>query len=317
MLIHQISQLTGRSAALLAKVLELMPIFQVAEFRNEPSYFANFPDKSTFSGSAARAENQPLARDAQRPAPAPVNQALYGRELAIDDLRIQDARILSSPDLLKNFSQNQLLSLMIQLFGEVENDLIQGTGLNNQMLGLFNFVKDAAAGGQTAALGFTGAEQAAMNYELGLKLDNIDDQDAFVELIMRKLVEVPGANAILVNSFLGARMTMIAKRKGMLGTTDTNFNVPIDTWAGRPLVILPGNAITQTETDGLNNDCTSLAIVRFSEALGVCYGTNSGFLFTDFPETDVQPNQIARLQLFTNLVVEKSNAFRRISRIRL
>ncbi len=317
MKIQQVSQLTGRSAILLAKILELFPLLQFAEFRENTSYFPTIPDKSTFSGSAARAEGSAIQRDAQKPTATGVNLALYGRELAIDDVRKMDTRIAGSPAMLKNFSDNQLLALAIQLFTEVENDMIQGTATSNQMLGLFNFIKDAAAGGQTAALGFTAAEQAAMNYNVNLKLDNIDDQDTFCELLMKKIVEVPGANAIILNYNSYARLTSISKRKGFAGESVNTFGIPTKTFNGIPMVPVPVTTITQTESDGTNSDCTSIAVVRFSEALGVCYPTNSGFLFTDFNEAEVNPNGIARLQFFGNLVVEKSNAVRRLSRIRL
>ena len=317
MLIHEVSQLTGRSSGLLATVLKLAPIFQAAQFRLNPSYFATIPDKSTFAGSAARAEGSPIQRDAQKPTPTGVNLALYGRELSIDDLRLEDVRVTGSPQLLLNFADNQLLSLAIQIFQEVEIDMFQGLGTSNQMLGLFQLVKDALAAGQTAALGFTTAELAAMNSNVSLKLDNIDDQDAFVELLIKKLVEVPGANALVMNQNMYARMTTIGKRKGLLAESPNTFGVPNDTFNRVPMIAVPTTTITQTESDGTNNDCTSIGIVRFAETLGTCFATNSGFKFTDFKDAEVNPNGIARLQIFIQSVIEKSNSFRRLSRIRL
>ncbi|MCS7054451.1 MAG: hypothetical protein NZM09_12080 [Ignavibacterium sp.] len=317
MKIDQISSLTGRAANLLSKMLELAPLLQYAEFRKDYSTGINVPDKSTFTGSAARAVNAPIQKDNQTPNPVTVSLALYGRELGVDDLYKKDAELSGSPNGLMRWLDRQLSALAVKLANEIQVDMIQGTGTSNRMLGLGNFVKDAAAGGQTAALGFTAAEQAAMNTQVSLQLNTTANQDSFIETLFKKLAEVPGANAIICNANLASRLTTIAKRLGAAGESINTFGVPVTTFNNVPIVSVDTNTITQTESDGTNNDCTSLYIVRFAEELGVAFSTNSGFYFQDFQDYQSSPAGVSRMQFFLNLVVERNDALRRLSRIRL
>lgn len=313
----QLSQLTGRGANLLARMYEQVPLLQVAEFKPNPSTHFVIPDKATYAGSSARAVNAALQRDAQAPNPTARSLALYGREMSIDDVYLADQRVGISPDGLRLLFDRQLASLAVKLAQEIEVDMFTGTDASNRMLGISEFVKDAAAGGQTPKLGFTAAEQAAMNVQVGLQLNTTANQDAFIEALEKEMAKVPGANAIICNPNLKARLTTIARRLGAAGETRNSFGTPLATFNGVPIIPVSTDAITSTETDGTNNDCTSLYIVRFSEDLGVSFATNSGFKFDDIELDDVKPDQVARLQIFLNLVVEKTNALRRLSRIRL
>ncbi len=317
MKIDQVSKnLNFKSAGVLAKVLEVSPLLQVAEFRLETSEFGNIPDKSSYSGTAARAEGSTAQKDAQVPSPEYAKLAIYDREITVDNLRIQDQFVSGSAGLTR-FMDRQVSALALKTGNEVQVDMIQGTNANSRMLGLFNFIKDAASGGQTAALGFTAAEQAAMNIQVSLQLNTTANQDAFVELLYKAIGQVPGANAIICNTNLGARLNTIGKRLGAAGETINSFGTRVPTFDGRPIITVDTNTITQTESDGTNNDCTSLAVCRFAEELGVCFATNSGFYYKDFPDDITTPNAKARVGFYLNLSVERADAFRRLSRIRL
>jgi hypothetical protein len=317
MKLFQLSTLTGRGAGLLAKMIELNPLLNFAEFRLDPSSFLNVPDKSTFTSTSARAANAAVQKDAQTPNPTIASLALYGREVAIDDVYKKDAELAGSQVGLQRYADRQLESVATTLAAEIQADMIAGTGASNRMLGLSNFVKDAASGGQTAALGFTTAEQAAMNQNISAKLDNVTDQNAFVETLIKAISTVPGANAILVNSNLYARLNTIALRIGAAGESKDIFGQPVKTFDNLPLISLPTGAIPQTESDGTNADCTSLYVTRFAETQGVCFSSNSGFYFQDFPDYQSYAQLVARLQIFLNLVVERTDAVKRLSRIRL
>lgn len=317
MKIDQVSQLTGRAANLLAKMVEISPLLQYAEFRKDFSTGVTVPDKSTFSNSAARAVNAPVQKDNQVPLPTLLALALYGREIGVDDIYKADAQLSGSPLGLLRFLDRQLGALAVKLANEIQVDMIQGPGASNRMLGMSGLVKDALAAGQTPALGFTADELAAMNTQAALQLNTTATQDAFVELLYKQLASVPGANAILCNANLAARLTTIAKRLGAAGETINGFGVPATTFNNVPIVALDVNTITQTETDGTNTDCTSLYVVRFSEELGVCFNTNSGFYFQDFQDYQTLPQGVSRMQFFLNLVVERADALKRLSRIRL
>lgn len=312
-----VSTLTGRGAGLLTAMYEIVPLLQVAEFKLDTLTHFVLPDKAAFTGTSARALNGALQRDAQGGTPTARSLALYGREISLDDAFIADQRAGVSLDGLRFMFDRKLRALAVKLAEEVETDMFTGTDASNRCLGISEFVKDAAAGGQTAKLGFTADEQAAMNTQVSLQINTAANQDAFVEILEKEMAKVPGANAIVCNPNLKARLTTIARRLGAAGETRNNFGTPLATFNGVPIYPVSTSTITSTESDGTNNDNTSLYILRFAEDGGVSFVTNSGFKFDDIELDSVKPNQIARLQIFFNLSVEKTNALRRLSRIRL
>lgn len=317
MKIDQISNLSIRSAGLLAKIVEVAPLFQYAEFRQDPSEYANIPDKSTFTGTSVRAEGAAVQRDGQIPTPSYKRLAIYEREITIDNLRKLDANVTGSPTALKTFMDRQVNALAMRLAEEVQAAMFIGSDAANQMLGISNFVRDAAAAGQTANLGFTTTEQAAMNQNVSLQLNTTANQDTFVEQLYHALGLIAGANAIICNTNLAARLMTIAKRLGAAGETINSFGNPVTTFNNVPIVAVGTGVIPQTETDGVNTDNTSLYIARFAEELGVCFTTNSGFYFEDFPLDVAMPDAKARIGFYLNLAVEKQNSLLRLSRIRL
>ncbi len=317
MKLPQISNLSNRGAQLSAVILENEPVLQAFEFKQDASYYNVVPDQATFTGSAARAENAAVQKDSQKPNPVGRSLALYGREIGIDDVRKLDANVGVSIAGLRMFADRELKKLAKKLSSEIVVDMFQGTDASNRMLGLCEFIKDAAAGGQTARLGFSASDLAAMNSQVSLKLDTTANQDAFIELLEKKIAEVPGANMILVNTNLKARLSTIARRLGALGQNLNSFGTPVQTFNNVPFYPVSTNALPQTESDGSNSDCCSLLIVRASEDLGQSFSTNSGFYFSDFEEFQTKPEGTARLQMFLNLTVDTDNAVRRMSRIRL
>lgn len=315
--IAQISNLAGRGAGLLTNMLTVAPLLQQAEFKLDASTHLVVADKDTHTGSAARAEGATLQRDAQAPSPVSRNLALYGREISVDDVRKMDVNVGIAPAGLRLFADRRVNGLGGKLAVEVQDDMLQGTDASNRMLGLATFVLDAAAGGQTSRLGFTTAELAAMNTQISLQLNSDANQKAFVESLEKEIAKVPGANALLMNVNLAARLSTIARTIGAAGETRNTFGTALPTFDSIPMIKLPTTALPQTESDGTNSDCCSMFIVRFTEELGVAFSTNSGFLFTDFDESEVGPRGISRLQFFLNLTVERTDAMRRLSRIRL
>lgn len=321
--IAQISNLQGRGAGLLTSMLTAAPLLQVAEFQLEASDHLLVTGRETASGSSAKNEGDAALRTQATPDVNPRKLRIYRREVAVDDLRRRDVQAgNTTPQGLLNFYDQQLLVEARGIAREFQDeafigiDAADGNG-KYRMLGFSEFVKDAAAAGQTSRFGFSTADIAAMNTQVGLQLNTTANQDAFVEMLIKKLAEVPGANALLVNVNLAARLTTIAKRIGAAGESTTTFGTQVSAFNRVPIIALPVSSIPQTESDGTNNDCTSAYIVRFEETTGVAFTTNSGFDFTDFDTSSEIPSGIARLQLFVNLAVQSRDAVRRLSRIRL
>lgn len=315
--IAQISNLGSRGASLLALIIQVAPFLQAAEFRLDASSHLVIKDSDTSTGTAARQEGVDAQIDAQVPTTTARSLALYTREVSIDEVRTLDRNVGISPAGLKLFADRRLTGLAGKLAIEVQNDCFIGLDASNEMLGLGVFVKDAASGGQTTKLGFTTTEQAAMNAQISLQLNDTTNQNAFAEELMKYIAAVPGANALVMNTNLYARMSSIAWRIGAAGETRNSFGQPVKTFNNVPMIAVPTTTITQTESDGSNNDCTSMYILRFAEDQGVCFNTNSGFVFTDFPDNPELPGQKARMSMYLNLVVERTDAMKRLSRIRL
>jgi hypothetical protein len=315
--IAQISNLGSRGASLLALIIQVAPFLQAAEFRLDASSHLVIKDADTSTGTAARAEGNDAQIDAQVPTTTARSLALYTREISIDEVRTLDKNVGISPAGLKLFADRRLTGLAGKLAIEIQDDCFIGLDASNEMLGLGVFVKDATSGGQTTKLGFTTAELAAMNTQISLQLNDTTNQNSFVESLIKEISNVPGANALVMNSNLYARMSTIAYRIGAAGETRNSFGQPVKTFNNVPMIAVPTTTITQTESDGSNSDCTSMYILRFAEDQGVCFNTNSGFAFTDFPDNPELPGQKARMSFYLNLVCERTDAMKRLSRIRL
>jgi hypothetical protein len=321
--VAQVSSLSGRGAGLLTAMIQASPLLSVAEFQEEASDHLLATGRETKSGASVRNEGDAALRTAVKPDVTPRKLALYTREVSVDQLRINDVRGgRQTPQGLRSFYDGQLKVEAVGMAEEFQDEAFTGTDAANgngkiRMLGFSEFVKDGNAAAQTSRFGFSQADIAAMNLQLALKLDTEANQNSFVEQLMKLLAQVPGANAILVNTNLSARMSTIGKRLGAAGETTTSFGTRVGTFNRVPIIELPTTAIPQTESDGVNADCCSLYVARFEEQTGAAFTTNSGFHFQDFEENSQLPSGIARLNLFVNLAVLKRNAVRRMSRIRL
>jgi len=300
-------------------MLNLFPLLRFADFRIDTSTYITDPGTDSYSGDSARAVNDPIQANSQAPNPVSAGLKLYGREMKYDDLYKMDTKVAGAPSLFSKFADRKLSGLARVLGGEVASEMVAGNATGNRMLGLKNFVLDAEAAGQTTRLGFTAAQLAGMNVQADMRLtiSNEEDLRSFDELLRKEIKNVPGANGILCNTSLAARLGSMAKKLGSAGESVDSFGKPVTTYDGRPIIEVPDTALTLDETDGVNEDCTSLIIVRFAEEEGVTFSTNSGFLFTDFPDDVVNPDEKARLQFFLNLTVETLDSYRRVSRIRL
>lgn len=314
--IAQIGNLGPRGQELLSTIIAQYQIFRVAEFRLDASTHMQSVDKQTATGSAARAEGGAVQKDQQTPVTEAKSLQLYTREVAIDKVRTQDKVLGLGSDYQKLFADRRMDGNVLSLAQEIQNHMFAGTFTSNVMLGILELIKDAAAAGQTARLGFTTAELEAMRTQISLQLNTTANQDAFIEKLEEELSNVPGANAIIVNGKLGARLTTIAKRLHSYSQSVDQFGFPVETYNNVPIIRVPTTAISQTMTDGVNTDNTALVVARFAESQGYCFSTNSGFLYQDFGEVE-GANNVAQANLFLSTTVEKQNAVKVLYRIRL
>ncbi len=319
--IAQVSSLSGRGQGLLEVMIQEAPLLQTAEFKLEGSSHLVVTGRSKTTDSAARKEGDPGAKNTPTPNTTARNLALYTRNVYIDDVRRNDvAAGLQSVEGLRSFGDTQLRVEAKGLASELANEIINGIDANDvggvyHMLGINQFVKDAAAAGQTARFGFTAAQIAALNKEVTLQLNTAANQDAFVELLEQEIVNVPGANALIMSGPLFARLGTIARRLGAAGETRNSFGVSVKTFANVPMIPVAGLAMDETYDAVVN--AGSIFIVRFAEDTGVQIDTNSGIAFKDFDEVESIPAGMSRIQSFVNLSIRELNSIRRLSRITL
>lgn len=308
--------------ALLAEMLAASPLLQQAEFSLEMSTFLTSPDKGTDDAAAyKRAEGDPLNRQNITGSSTVLQLALYGKEFAIDDLRVADKYVGASDDALRNQAYRTLKRLARALAQNIEKDMLIGdpVGTATSMLGLGYFIQNVAAhGSQVARLGYTTTEIHAMLTQFDLDLKNRNAAHLFNEKLTAEINAVPGANTLICNTVMAARLATIARMFGMLGDTVNSFGTTLQTFANLNIIPVSTAAIPNTESFSIGDDDytngTSIFVARMEEDSGVNYATNGGLMFSDF-EDDGTPEGVSRIQLFTNLKVGSIDSVRRIGNV--
>jgi len=291
----QVSDLqTPRGQQVLAHVLSLFPLLRVMQFKLDASTYNLIPNSVDSAIDSSRAVNAALDSVNFGYVSSSNTQKAYGFEHNIDDLYRGDQRVgLTAAGLIRQI-ENDLKRLAGKVADNVESDMIIGTGANNRMIGLHEFVKDAPVSGQTARFGFSAAEIFTMLKQVDLTINTKENQDRFVEELMKAVAQVRGANAFLCDSSMAARLNTIAIRIGAAGESRDLFGVPVRAFNGIPIITCSERAFP-LESDGVNDDLHSIDIVNLAEDSGICFSTNQGFKFTDFEETESGPLGKSRL----------------------
>ena len=315
--------LNGRGVNLAAKALEIRPELAAYEFQFEASTHLDIigpeVNNSSSINNAARAEGSPVnERNRATPTVNVATHKLYEGEIAIDNLRVQDKKYgLITPQQLTDFQDQQLVMELRRIVMNFSDDIFAGDGTSNRVVGFSSIITDADAAGQTARFGFTAEELAAMLVQANLRLDTAENIKLFLELLQLQLNLIPGANAIHVNTNLHARLTSIARDKGIYSRGQDYFNQSVDMILNIPLVKHQTSAIPMTESNGESNTCTSMYIVEWMPYTGCNIPTNTGLLFQDFPETSEESSSVARVGFYGRPRIQSRSCLRRMSRLQL
>jgi len=297
------------------------PVIQAMEFSPEPSDYKLEPTKKGSLSKITRKEGEDASRQRLTGSPNLGEQAIYSYEFAMDRFRKLDENVGVSEDFIKLRAQRQIAKNTRLLAAAFAAHVINGAGnasTNEQMYGLGTLIADAAAGSQTARLGFTAAELADMRYPVQLDLTREDIIDEFLAMLEQEIALVPGANAIYLNRFLKSRINTRARKQGVLTSITNLYKQSVEALFGVPLIVVPdaGIPLTSDTWSGHNNAC-SLYIVNNSEFDGVDYPTNSGFYYKGFPTTDQDQDNVSGVHVHTNLRLQSDNCVRRLSQIGL
>lgn len=308
--------------AILAYILGQLVPFQYLEFSQEPTSFRSYPDLPEYTGgTAARALNEDLDNFVFSPNPSGGTQKFYGFENMIDQTYLNDLKLGNITDQgLRRQIENEQLRLALRVASEVLTDLIGGSGIGNVLLGWKSLVADVAdASLQSEVYGFTKAQIHASLVRADVQLDLSNDVTlrTFEELLTRELAGMGGSPVMHMNNYVFARMTSIAKKLGVYGTSVNDFGKPVDQFGNYKMVPVGLKYLPQTEDDGGTNVSSSIYIIDHNEADGLRYATNAGFLFTDFATLDEKPTGKSRLEFYGQLKIEDMKKFKRVSRVRL
>lgn len=309
-------------AAIITFILAEYKIFQFMEFALEPATFNSYPAKEDVGGNnSVREVNGALNSFVFSPSTGSGTQKAYGYENFIDQLYLNDLENgIATPEGLKRQIENEQIRLAKKVAKEVLYDMINGDGTGGTIYGLKNLVKDTAdETGQSEYLGITKAQLYSALVQVGMVLDLNSEVSLrqFEEVLMRELASMGGNPVLVMNNYLFARMTSVAKKLGVYGVSTSDFGKPVDLFGNTPMIPVPLAMLPNTENDGEHADCTSLYAIEYNEADGFRYATNAGFRFTDFENLETKPSGKGRLEFYGQTKLEDVKKVRRFSRIRL
>jgi hypothetical protein len=270
------SQVSDSNPALRVVALNEMrsasQIFEYAEFYS----FAGNADKpkkaATEAGGSQRAVGNDYTPVAGAPDTADVALAILGDKIQTDIAYERRGGSVDSERVreLQSFSRGLGRYFMYQL--------INGTGLNNQIAGL----KALIASGQTTALDTNGLQVV-----LGNSADAKAVQQAFIEALDSLIASVGQGAVLIMPPKLISRLSAIAREYIKVDSVDGVFGA-VTSYNGIPIVnagyskdkVTP--VIPFTEACGTTlTGCGSIYCVKFGEKEDVTIGTNVGLQVRD------------------------------------
>ena len=309
-------------AAIITFILAEFKLFQFLEFSLEPATFNSYPAKEDVGGdNSVREVNGALKSFVFSPSTGSGTQKAYGYENFIDQLYLNDLENgVATPEGLRRQIENEQIRLAKKVAKEVLYDMINGDGTGGTIYGMKNLIKDTAdETGQAEYLGITQAQLFASLVQVGMVLDLSSEVALrqFEEILMRELASMGGNPVLVMNNYLFARMTTVAKKLGVYGVSISDFGKPVDLFGNTPMIPVDLSIMPLNENDGEHANCTSLYAVEYNEADGFRYATNAGFRFVDFENLETKPSGKGRLEFYGETKLEDSKKIKRFSRIRL
>lgn len=314
---------TSKGKRILSFILSAFPIYSIMEFGIEAFSFDTYPVKEDVgdANNSAREINDPVPNFVYSPSKGGGVQKTYGFEYLIDKAYLHDLDIgVKSAEGLKRQIENEQLRLAKKVASDILYDIFNGLGTDKTILGFKNLIKDTAdASGQTSVFGLTQEQifKSLVRVEQRLTISDDTALRTFEEKLIVELADMGGNPVMIMNNLMFARMTTIAKKMNLYGQTTTAFGNKLTTFGNTTMVPVPLKYLPQTETDGTNNDLSSIYLVDYNEADGVRVATNSGFYFVDFKDLETKPSGKSRLEFVGNHKLEDMKKIKRLARIGL
>jgi hypothetical protein len=197
--------------------------------------------------------------------------------------------------------------------------IIAGSGTGNNMAGLATILDGTT---NVPGLGITMVIDALSGSGLSgnsFDLTTADNYDTFLEQLDKWKADVMGADAIICNESMAARLTTIARVKHALTWTKDEFGKPISQVNGLSIIPVDDSTITKTEPDNAGtpvNDTTSIYVIRNGEG-GWNINSNSGLAFYDHGELPGEQQEGIGFEFRAKNEIKRKRGARRVRNLEI
>lgn len=325
--LRSLSNLNGsaRGAAALGILLERSSMLRFMEaenaFERDATSFDYLPVDGT-GNLQTRAVGGAFTATAKTP-PSRVTGALaiYGDAITID--RTHQADAAAGLRDLDTWIEREAARRVRQTGGALDTAIMTGAGTGTTMKGLSVVINGTDIPGFTGQTGlvnattFTGAGTSFDMSATGVATAAI--QDAFIEGLVKVMIDVPDASAIVCNRTLAGRISTVARRAHILGEGRDLFGRPVATFNGVPIVVVSDTAITNAEPDSAGspaNITTSLYVVRPGEG-SLSLVTNEGLYYREWEHMESKESSKEEYEIRLAWKVADPDAIRRVRNIKV
>ena len=303
--LSQLSNLeTERGRQVLALLLQHSPFFRFMEdnsaFAEDGTDFQSRPVDASTNVQTRVLGGKYTSADVVPADAVPQSLGFHGDSFDVDRSHVADEeRGLRSVDA---FFRKYFPRRVRDWAKGLERLALRGSGTKDangrEMKGLLTILN-----GQDDLPGYTGhtavidAVQFLSTSPASLDLTDEANWDPFMEGL-EQLMYLVGAEGILANRQLGAKMTTIARNNHIRGERRDRFGQPVTTYDGTDLVRLNDGSITNSEPDNAstpNTNTTSLVLAAPAEGV-YDITTNSGIEFDDFDREVLEEKRSERAQ---------------------
>jgi len=264
---------------------------------------------------AARAINAAFtSQDMTRPALVSAALSIHGFDLKHDTSFERDYN-LGVGVAIDTWLDSELQTRAIETADAIDAYIVAGSGSSNVMKGLKTLLDGST---DLPGLGITGVINAKFTGD-SFDLTTSANYDKFMESFEKWKAEIKGADGVIVNRSLAARLTTIAKIKHSYSQMINEFGKQVEFIDGVRIIRVDDTVITNTEPNDNGtpvNDTTSMYIFR--NAVGHwTVKSNSGLATWEKGEIEDEPASLFRFEMTGFNEVRHKYAIRRVRNIKV
>ena len=151
-----------------------------------------------------------------------------------------------------------------------------------------------------------------------MDLTSDTDYDGFMELFYTAVSLMDNAKMMVIPDFAKPKITTIARKAGLLGTTK-NYEKVLETIGDIPLITVPNNVITRLEADNTAtpvNDTTSFYFLS-PEEQRCSLVTNSGLWYNEYDHRENEQKDLEMFGINMQLKIEDNKSVLRVRNLKI